>query len=136
MDNIGGIARLYICPVANLTVGGNIADVNQLLPIHFSQDTGIRKCTRKADKTGEYYDLSVECVVPRSDSDTLLADILPVDFAVVSVDANGVVRLDGNREEPLRYECESNTGEKFEDLNCVRLKFSRKLRFPSPVITL
>ena len=136
MDNVGGLAKLYICPVGNLTVGGTIVDQAKLIPIPFIPDTGSRKCTRKMDKTGEYYDLTIECTIARADSDALIRDVLPIDFAAVSVDGNGVARLDGNYREPIKYEYESDSGEKFEDLSGVHFKFSRKLRFSSPIVTL
>lgn len=136
MDNVGGLAKLYVCPVGNLTANGNIADNNKLVLVNFIVDTGSRKCVRKSDKNGEFYDLTVKCVVASADSDCLFDRVFPVDFVLVCVDGNGVARLDGNRAEPIRYETESDTGEKFEDLSCVELKFSRKLRFASPLITL
>lgn len=136
MDNVGGLAKLYVCPIGNLTVGGGVADVAKLVEIRFIEDTGVRKCVRKSDKNGEFYDLTVECVVASADVEAVLMNLFRVDFALVCVSANGGVRLDGSRSEPMHYEYESNTGEKFEDLSCVELKFSRKLRFASPVITL
>ena len=72
----------------------------------------------------------------RSDKDNFYIGLLLNNFAVITTDSNNITRLDGTRNEPLRYEIESDTGEEFEDLNCVKLEFSRKLRFPSPLISL
>lgn len=136
MDNVGGLVKLYICLTSNLSDTDMLIDKSELIEIPFTSDTGERKCTRKSDKNGEYYELKITCVVPRSDADNHYAEILQNNFAIISVDSNGITRLDGNKNEPLRYEIESDTGKKFEDLNSVNLEFSRKLRFPSPVIVL
>ena len=87
-------------------------------------------------KNGEYYDLKIECTVARSDKDNFYTELLLNNFVVITSDSNNITRIDGTRNEPLRYEIESDTGEEFEDLNCVKLEFSRKLRFPSPLISL
>lgn len=136
MDNIGGLQILYICYTSNLSDDGNIIDQDELINIPFTSDTGERKCVRKCDKNGEFYELKIKCIVAFSDTDNYYAEILQNNFVIISIDGNGKVRIDGNRDEPLRYEIESMTGEKFEDLNSVSLEFSRKLRFPSPLITL
>ncbi len=136
MDNTGGLVKLYICLTSNLSDADTLIDKAELINIPFTSDTGERKCTRKSDKNGEYYELKIKCVVARSDMDNYYADVLQNNFAVISVDSNGIARLDGNRNEPLRYEIESDTGKKFEDFSSVSLEFSRKLRFPSPVIIL
>lgn len=127
-DNIGGLYRIYVCPVRNLTAEGGIVSADKLLSVPFIVDTGERKCFRKEDKNGVYYDLSVTCTVVRSDGGEQLAETFPDNYILITMDYNGVTRMDGNADEPIRCETESETGEKFEDLSCVKLKFSRKLR--------
>ena len=136
MDNVGGLVKIYVCPVSNISDSGQIIDQERLVPVNFILDSAKRKCTRKDGKNGEYYDLKIECTVARSDKDNFYIGLLLNNFAVITTDSNNITRLDGTRNEPIRYEIESDTGEEFEDLNCVKLEFSRKLRFPSPVISL
>lgn len=136
MDNTGGLVKIYVCPVSNISDSGQIIDRERLVPVNFILDSAKRKCTRKMDKTGEYYDLKIECIVARSDNDNYYAELLLNNFVVITTDSNNITRIDGTRDEPLRYEIESDTGKKFEDLNCINLEFSRKLRFPSPIISL
>ena len=131
MDNTGGLVKIYVCPVSNISDSGQIIDQERLIQVNFILDSAKRKCTRKDDKNGEYYDLKIECTVARSDKDNFYTELLLNNF-----DSNNITRIDGTRNEPLRYEIESDTGEEFEDLNCVKLEFSRKLRFPSPLISL
>ena len=120
MDNVGGLVKIYVCPVSNISDSGQIIDQERLVPVNFILDSAKR----------------IECTVARSDKDNFYIGLLLNNFAVITTDSNNITRLDGTRNEPLRYEIESDTGEEFEDLNCVKLEFSRKLRFPSPVISL
>ena len=133
MDNTGGLVKIYVCPVSNISDSGQIIDQERLIQVNFILDSAKRKCTRK---DGEYYDLKIECTVARSDKDNFYTELLLNNFVVITSDSNNITRIDGTRNEPLRYEIESDTGEEFEDLNCVKLEFSRKLRFPSPLISL
>jgi len=135
MDNTGGLVKIYVCPVSNISDSGQIIDQERLIQVNFILDSAKRKCTRKDDKNGEYY-LKIECTVARSDKDNFYTELLLNNFVVITSDSNNITRIDGTRNEPLRYEIESDTGEEFEDLNCVKLEFSRKLRFPSPLISL
>lgn len=127
MDNVGGLYRIFVCPVGNLTDTGQVTDKAKLIPVVFTEGTGERKCTRKSDKTGVYYDLVVTCIVPRSEKGEQLAESFPVEFVLVTIDNNGVTRLDGSADEPISVETESETGEDFKDLNAVTLKFTRRL---------
>ena len=136
MDNTGGLVKIYVCPVSNISDSGQIIDQERLIQVNFILDSAKRKCTRKDDKNGEYYDLKIEYTVARSDKDNFYTELLLNNFVVITSDSNNITRIDGTRNEPLRYEIESDTGEEFEDLNCVKLEFSRKLRFPSPLISL
>ncbi|MEG2228177.1 MAG: hypothetical protein RRY39_06730 [Odoribacter sp.] len=136
MNNIGGLSRICICPFSNLSTDGTILSTNELIPLFFTDDTGSRKCSRKEDKNGIYYDISIECLIARSDTDLKLIDSFPLEFAIVTTDNNLVSRLDGSSEEPFRLEMESDTGVEFKDFNSIKLKFSRKLRFFSPVVIL
>ena len=136
MDNTGGLVKIYVCPVSNISDSGQIIDQERLIQVNFILDSAKRKCTRKDDKNGEYYDLKIECTVARSDKDNFYTELLLNNFVVITSDSNNITRIDGTRNEPLRYQIESDTGEEFEDLNCVKLEFSRKLRFPSPLISL
>ena len=136
MDNTGGLVKIYVCPVSNISDSGQIIDQERLIQVNFILDSAKRKCTRKDDTNGEYYDIKIECTVARSDIDNFYTELLLNNFVVITSDSNNITRIDGTRNEPLRYEIESDTGEEFEDLNCVKLEFSRKLRFPSPLISL
>lgn len=136
MNNVGGLSRIYICGIDNLSPDGKIIAKEKLIPVLFTEDTGRRKSVRKEDKNGVYYDLSIECTVAGSARCVELSETLLAEFALITTDYNDISRLDGNQDEPLRYEVESNTGEEFKDFSCVKLKFSRKLRFHSPVIIL
>ena len=127
MDNTGGLVKIYVCPVSNISDSGQIIDQERLIQVNFILDSA---------KNGEYYDLKIECTVARSDKDNFYTELLLNNFVVITSDSNNITRIDGTRNEPLRYEIESDTGEEFEDLNCVKLEFSRKLRFPSPLISL
>lgn len=133
MDNTGGLRRIWVCPADCLDGDGRIADRAKMVDIPFVEDTASRKCVRKHDKTGVYYEVTVVCRLARSERDGI-AERFPVDYVLVTTDWNGVTRVDGTADEPMHFEAESDTGEKFEDLNGVDFKFSRKLRLPSAVI--
>ena len=57
MDNTGGLVKIYVCPVSNISDSGQIIDQERLIQVNFILDSAKRKCTRKDDKNGEYYDL-------------------------------------------------------------------------------
>ena len=135
MDNIGGLNKIYICPLTALDDNGQITDKSKLQPIPFSTDTAKRQYSRKQDKNGIYYEIDITCKIPHSHNEDIV-NSFPAQFAIITTDNNNITRLDGNTDEPIHYEQSSDTGEEFEDLNHIELKFSRKLRQPSSRITL
>lgn len=135
MDNIGSLHRIRISPADNIDSVGNIISTDNLKDIPFIIDTARRKCSRKEDKNGIYYDLEIECSVARTDTAEYILSELPERFVLITTDNNNIIRLDGTPEEPLHYTAELDSGEKFESLNYCKFKFNRKLRRPSLIIT-
>lgn len=136
MDNIGSLCRIQISPADNITLSGDIISKDYLYDIPFSQDSAHRKCSRKEDKNGIYYDLEIECTVARTDIAEYILSKLPERFVLITTDNNNIIRLEGTREEPLHNTTELDSGEKFESLNHGKFKFTRKLRRLPPRITL
>lgn len=135
MDNLGGLNKIYICPLTALNDNGQITDKSKLQPIPFSTDTAKREHSRKNDKNGIYYEVDITCKIPRSHCEDIISSF-PTKFAIITTDNNDITRLDGSIDEPIHYEQSSDTGESFEDLSHIELKFSRKLRQPSSRIAL
>ena len=67
MNNTGGLNKMFICPISNLSKDGKIISRDKLINIPFTYDTGERSCSYKEDKKGKYYDLQIKCQIPRSD---------------------------------------------------------------------
>lgn len=135
MDNIGSLYRIQISPADNIDSAGNIISTDSLSDIPFTMDTARRKCSRKEDKNGIYYDIEIECSIARTDTAEYILSELPERFVLVTTDNNNIIRIEGTPEEPLHYTSELDSGEKFESLNRCKLKFTRKLRRPSPIVT-
>lgn len=133
MNNTGGLNKIFVCPISNLTSDSKVKSPDHLINIPFIPDTAERVCTRKEDKTGIYHELSIKCKIARSDKAESLVTSFPANYILITIDTNNVNRIEGNREEPLHHEYESKTGTDFSDLNHAELKFSRKLRL-SPTI--
>lgn len=133
MDNVGGLFRIGILSVEELDRENHIRDRSKILDIPFIADTGMRKYERKRDKKGIYNEIKVTCKVARSDQEKLI-DRFPEFYALITVDNNGVERVDGSRGEPMRCDIKSDTGEDYKDLNCVELEFKRKFRMVSGAI--
>lgn len=136
MDNIGSLCRIRISPADNIDSAGNIISADSLSDIPFITDTAHRKCSRKEDKNGTYYNLEIECSVARTDIAECILSELPERFVLVTTDNNNVTRVEGTLEEPVHYAADFDSGEKFESLNHCKFKFTRKLRRLPPVITL
>lgn len=128
MDNVGGLRRISVVDVDCLEAGGVIKETVKLIDVPFIQESGRRKCVRKQDKTGVFYEVTIKCRLARSERDSLV-DRFPEYYAVVTTDNNGVIIVDGSPDEPMRCETDSDTGEEFSDLNNVELQFNRKFRF-------
>ena len=52
MDNTGGLVKIYVCPVSNISDSGQIIDQERLIQVNFILDSAKRKCTGKMIKTG------------------------------------------------------------------------------------
>ena len=78
MNNTGGLNKIFICPISNLSREGKIISRDKLINIPFTDDTGERSCSYKEDKKGKYYDLQVKCQIPRSDKAEELIKTFPL----------------------------------------------------------
>ena len=91
MNNTGGLNKMFICPISNLSKDGKIISRDKLINI-------------------------------------------PLLYVLITIDTNGISRLEGNKEEPLHHEYDQKSGSDFSDFNHVELKFSRKLRLPPTIL--
>ena len=98
MNNTGGLNKMFICPISNLSKDGKIISRDKLINIPFTYDTGERSCSYKEDKKGKYYDLQIKCQIPRSDKAEELIKTFPLLYVLITIDTNGISRLEGNKE--------------------------------------
>ena len=49
MNNTGGLNKMFICPISNLSKDGKIISRDKLINIPFTYDTGERSCSYKEE---------------------------------------------------------------------------------------
>ena len=52
MDNVGGLVKIYVCPVSNISDSGQIIDQERLVPVNFILDSANGNVPGKMIKTG------------------------------------------------------------------------------------
>ena len=112
---------------------GFVTDSLELQPVFQS---GRFQESTKTEIGGLYYE-SVVSVTLAKDQPALqgyLQDLIQRTWSILTLDQNGLFRLTGSREYPLRATLAKTTGAEISDLNHVRVEFSGTSPYPSVFI--
>jgi len=112
---------------------GFVTDSLELQPVFQS---GRFQESTKTEIGGLYYE-SVVSVTLAKDQPALqgyLQDLIQRTWSILTLDQNGLYRLTGSREYPLRATLAKTTGAEISDLNHVRVEFSGTSPYPSVFI--
>jgi hypothetical protein len=145
--NIGGIIRLRAWPVANVRtypvqVGSTLRgplelyDPQLCADIVFQADTGGFDEPQDDADAGEVYKPQLQLVVPGDTpylSDAIALLRAAKYYVVQYEDGNGLSKLVGTPEFPLRFSADLATGRKATATNAYQLSFAAQLPTPAPV---
>jgi len=112
---------------------GFVTDSLELLPVFQS---GRLQESTKTEAGGLYYEsvVSVTLAKDHPELQECLQDLIERTWSILSLDQNGLYRLTGSREYPLRATLAKNTGAEISDLNHVRVEFTGTSPYPSVFI--
>ena len=145
-NNLGGIAKVWAIPSSRVEIPSQPVKPNkyelpegwasvslELLPVFQS---GRFQESTKTETGGLYYEsvVSVTLAKDQPDLQGYLQDLSERTWTILSQDQNGLFRLTGSREYPLRSTLAKNTGAEISDLNHVRVEFSGTSPYPSVFI--
>lgn len=146
MNNTGGLHsihllhRKYFLGVTYMPQSNTYQvqlDANAIFTkLPFTLDTAEFQQKRKKGSEGAYYQIEVNCLVPKNSAeiDKIYRDYDDEDFLLVVQDTNEYYRLIGSQEETFFLSDDQETGTDFSDRNGTKMKFSRKFREPSKFI--
>lgn len=145
-DNIGSIIKLWFVPVnkiASITrpinnYGGiSLKTGSAWYEFYFSPQSGQYKLGLKSDNQGSYYEVSITGSSPRlsPDLDLALHDLKDGAFVCKVLDANGLYRIVGSINFPLRFEYDGSSGSAPRDKNGIDFSFKIQTKYPPFFIT-
>ena len=146
-NNIGGLAEIYAFPPSDLlrvrhdylhdtdSVELKTRDNIVAIPIYPDRSFSFTE-QQSVDDGGEYWQVSIEGVIPklRRDTNLIIEQLERGEWLVLSQDHNGTVYLSGSVDVPLTFSCEKTTGDSYTALNASSFLFEGKQPAPSLVI--
>jgi hypothetical protein len=143
--NSGGLLALRVWPASNvrlapysgvsLTVGLRLLDPTNYCDIWFQPDSASFEEPEDRDAQGDLYKPTLQLVVLKDDPDLMegIARLRAVRFFVAAyADGNGLTKLVGTPEHPLRFAAGLETGKRPADRNGYPLSFSGQTPQPAP----
>lgn len=143
--NTGGLLALRVWPASNvrlaeyagvsLTVGLSLLDPTNYCDIWFPPDSASFEEPADDNAQGELYKPNLQLVVLRDDPDLMegIARLRAVRFFVAAyADGNGLTKLVGTPNNPLRFAAGLETGKRATDRNGYPLSFSGQTPQPAP----
>lgn len=135
--NLGGLVHIRVYPAANVRripdpVGGILAEPVVLLDqqnfcdIFFPNAEGLLDEGGAEDEHGNYFKIKVSAFVPQDTPEFYDATLALTGMAciVLCMDNNGLARLVGTPEFPLRFKLSTSTGKRTRDKNGMDFEFS------------
>ena len=144
-ENLAGFELLEFAPVDNISdipdqKDGEITSaisflvISQMYTIYAKKGSIQFEEQSSSDKAGNYFNVTVRCVVPKLTS-TQLANLQSMErrlYVVKAKDNNGTYRLIGTLEEPLRFKYNPAQRENPGDVAGFTLEFFGKLSSSAP----
>ena len=148
-ENVGGLAEIYaIPPTSFIRIRTNYLTDKKYLDVKnrddiivipmFADDTYVFNENKDTDDGGDYYDLSVEGVIPKEvfPNKQIINNLERGQWFVLCQDNNNVVHFCGSEDILMRFNTQKTTGTTYIDRNGIAFSFSCKQPESSEIIEL
>ena len=146
LDNLGGIIKLWYIPVEDVSsisrpihdFGGiTLAANKQWLEFYFSPQSAKYDVKFKTGPKGSYFECMITGIYPKQNAanNYLINQLRDAAFVCKVLDANGVYRIVGTPDFPLKFTFDFDSGSKTADRNSIGFLFSGKSKYAPIFLT-
>ena len=138
-ENVGGLCEIYAVPKGCFRKVGHdwakgtrtayLRNREQIIAIPMWADDTFQFVENKDESDGgTYYDVLISGIIPKQEAtnEHLVEELERGEWVVLSRDNNGIIRLSGSDEVPLRFNSQKDTGVAFASRNGIGFTFTGK----------